>query len=114
MNLPWNIWERLSRCTEERDTLAARVAELERELEQAKADLARAAMDARNPLMAQLAELEARIKRLETAGDELEDCLYVDPPNCSCHIRPPCDDCVNNWGIREAKENWKQTKESKP
>lgn len=49
--------------------LAARVAELERELEQAKADRARAAMDARNPLMAQLAALESRCKRLEEAGD---------------------------------------------
>lgn len=43
--------------------LAARVAELERELEQAKADRARAAMDARNPLMARVAELEAREKQ---------------------------------------------------
>lgn len=48
--------------------LAARVAELERELEQAKADRARAAMDARNPLMAQLAAMEARCKRLEEAA----------------------------------------------
>ena len=58
---------RLSALEPENNGLAARVAELERELEQAKADRARAAMDARNPLMAQLAELEARCKRLEEA-----------------------------------------------
>lgn len=71
MSLPWNLFVRLSRCIEERDALAARVAELERDLEQAKHDRNRAAMDARNPLMAQLAELEARCKRLEEAGDKM-------------------------------------------
>lgn len=27
-----------------------------------------------------------------------------EPPeaNCSCHISPPCNDCVENWGLREA------------
>lgn len=54
------------------DRLAARVAELERDLEQAKADRNRAAMDARNPLMAQLAALEARCKRLEDVLNNVE------------------------------------------
>ena len=58
----------------ERARLSARVAELERDIEQAKADRARAAMDARNPLMAQLAELEERCKRLEEAARE----VYLD------------------------------------
>ena len=28
----------------------------------------------------------------------------AEPPeaNCSCHISPPCNDCVENWGLREA------------
>lgn len=46
------------------DGLAARVAELERDLEQAKEDRNRAAMDARNPLLARVAEMEARIKTI--------------------------------------------------
>jgi len=27
-----------------------------------------------------------------------------EPPeaNCSCHLSPPCNDCVENWGLREA------------
>lgn len=25
-------------------------------------------------------------------------------PNCSCHISPPCNDCVENAGVREAFE----------
>lgn len=58
----------------ERARLAARVVELERDLEQAKADRARASMDARNPLMAQLAKLEARCKRLEHLGSNLRLC----------------------------------------
>ena len=31
----------------------------------------------------------------------------IDPPperNCSCHISPPCNDCVENSGLREAFE----------
>ena len=55
---------RLSALEPENKDLRARVAELERDLEQAKADRARAAMDARNPLLARVAELEAENKHL--------------------------------------------------
>ena len=33
-----------------------------------------------------------------------------EPPeaNCSCHISPPCNDCVENWGLREAFSDAKE------
>ena len=33
-----------------------------------------------------------------------------EPPeaNCSCHISPPCNDCVKNWGLREAFSDAKE------
>lgn len=60
-------------------------------------------------------QLEERVKRLEAWGDRLEE-LLGDPPdaNCSCHISPPCNDCVEWWAIREAKTEWSQAKEAKP
>ena len=59
--------------------------------------------------------LAERIKRLEEAGDRLEE-LLGDPPNanCSCHISPPCNDCVEWAAIREAKTEWNQAKEINP
>jgi len=56
-----------------------------------------------------------RVKRLEAWGDRLEE-LLGDPPdaNCSCHISPPCNDCVEWAAIREAKTEWNQAKETKP
>ena len=49
-----------------------------------------------------IAELEAEVKRLR---DALEVCvaeLYAPVPGCSCHISPPCADCVDYGSIREA------------
>lgn len=86
--------------------MEARVAELERDLEQAKADRARAAMDARNPLMAQLAELDARCKRLEEAGDAM----------LSAWLMPEDSMSYSDWVClsAEAKSGWYASKEAKP
>ena len=59
--------------------------------------------------------LKERVERLEAWGDRLEE-LLGDPPdaNCSCHISPPCNDCVEWAAIREAKTEWNQAKETNP
>ena len=89
----------------ERTRLLARVAELERDLEQAKADRARAAMDARNPLLEELAKLEARCKRLEEAGDVLQSAVVG-------------VEGMTHWqwlaAAHEADLKWRAAKEAKP
>jgi len=45
-------------------------------------------------LKQQCDELLAALKDLLSAQD-------IPEPNCSCHIRPPCSDCMNYSGIRE-------------
>ena len=57
------------------------------------------------------AGLVDRVRRLEAWGDRLEE-LLGDPPsaNCSCHISPPCNDCVEWAAIREAKAEWSNAK----
>ena len=69
----------------------------------------------RADLVDENALLKERVKRLEAWGDRLEE-LLGDPPraNCSCHISPPCSDCVEWAAIREAKAEWNQAKETKP
>lgn len=42
---------------------------------------------------------------LVTATEALLELIYVPPSNCSCHVNPPCDDCVENGAIREAVES---------
>lgn len=66
---------------------------------------------------AKVAELQAANKELVEALDSLEvwgDELgaNVNPPsrNCSCHINPPCNDCVDFTGQREAKQGWEDAK----
>lgn len=51
--------------------------------------------------------LMARIKSLEVLLDCADDELYAPERNCSCHISPPCNDCVNHGGVRGLKENIK-------
>lgn len=34
--------------------------------------------------------------------DLLDNMPYIPQPNCSCHLVPPCSDCVEYGGIREA------------
>lgn len=57
---------------------------------------------------------EEHAHRLEVFGDVLYDLIDVPSPNCSCHISPPCNDCVENGGFRLAKLEWQQAKEAKP
>jgi hypothetical protein len=51
------------------------------------------------------AHYQAKCEELLTALIELVE-MSEEPPerNCSCHINPPCRDCVNYSGIREALE----------
>ena len=55
-------------------------------------------------------ELVEALDSLEVWGDELS--ANVNPPsrNCSCHINPPCNDCVDFTGQREAKQGWEDAK----
>ena len=52
-----------------------------------------------------------RLDRLLIWGDELDALADAPDKNCSCHLCPPCNDCVEFGGIREAKEGWKHAKE---
>ena len=53
---------------------------------------------------------DEELKRVSKKRDELLAALsifmeVVDRPpkaNCSCHLSPPCNDCVENFGLREA------------
>ena len=53
---------------------------------------------------------DEELKRVTKQRDELLAALsifmeVVDRPpkaNCSCHLSPPCNDCVENFGLREA------------
>jgi len=40
-------------------------------------------------------------ERLTGLVEELLDNLYVPEPDCRCHLSPPCNDCVENGGLRE-------------
>jgi hypothetical protein len=39
---------------------------------------------------------------LLSALQELVNCVDAPDSNCSCHISPPCSDCVNYGGVRAA------------
>ena len=52
--------------------------------------------------------------RLEADGDDIDSLLEAPDSNCSCHISPPCSDCVDYGDIREMKANWTATKQTKP
>ena len=51
----------------------------------------------------ELAAAKERIRRLEEAGDRLDNSVA-----CGCGIDGPCKSC------REALDGWKQAKEAKP
>jgi hypothetical protein len=40
-------------------------------------------------------------KRLRDALQDLVDDDQTPPPNCSCNISPPCEDCIQHGGRRE-------------
>lgn len=47
--------------------------------------------------------------RLALAGDRLRELVMEGVPSereCSCHISPPCGDCVDYGGQREAADEW--------
>ena len=64
--------------------------------------------DARFVAAANPAAILELIRQRDAAIGGLELFMEViDPPperNCSCHISPPCNDCVENSGLREAFE----------
>lgn len=49
-----------------------------------------------------------KLQSLENAGESLSDILkeQVPPDNCSCHISPPCSNCVEFRHIRKALTEW--------
>lgn len=51
----------------------------------------------------QLAKAGQRVRELEIALDLMLE-RADEPPekNCSCHLSPPCNDCVDYDGLREA------------
>lgn len=49
--------------------------------------------------------LEAAAHKAWGALSECVDNMYAPDRNCSCHISPPCSDCVDHSGTREALED---------
>lgn len=88
-------------CSSQLIWCETKVEKLEREL----ADK----IDRNGVLYIRLAEGRAREKVLMVAIESLVE--NVDRPpdaNCSCHISPPCNDCIDYGGLREAFE-WVDT-----
>jgi hypothetical protein len=47
--------------------------------------------------------------RSEYVIEELINCMDLIPePNCSCHIEPPCSDCVDHGWERELQKTAKE------
>ncbi len=68
--------------------LAAKLAEVEKE---------------RDALKAKLEHADARIRRLEACIEDFLELTEVPDANCSCHLAPPCGDCVEYGSIREVR-----------
>lgn len=49
-------------------------------------------------------ELIKNRKHMLVAVNNLIDMIDVPEPNCSCHICPPCSDCVEYGGLRDVIE----------
>ena len=75
-------------CQAEEARLAAKLAEVEKE---------------RDALKAKLEHADTRIRRLEACIEEFLDHTEVPDANCSCHLAPPCGDCVEYGRIREVR-----------
>lgn len=45
------------------------------------------------------------INDLASALELLIECIEPPAPDCSCHIAPPCGDCTEYGGVREAIES---------
>jgi hypothetical protein len=52
----------------------------------------------------QLAKMQADGDKLAGALEACRAELFAPEPNCSCHISPPCGDCVDYASVREADE----------
>lgn len=46
--------------------------------------------------------LEAAAHKAWIALSECVDNLYAPDPECRCHLSPPCNDCVEHSGTRQA------------
>lgn len=67
-------------------------------------------MTRKGEIQAEIARMQAELRRqLDRVTWALEHLLErgIAPPdrNCSCHISPPCNDCVEWSGLREAVEH---------
>lgn len=53
-------------------------------------------------------DLNERILLLKEIGSGLCELVDAQTPtkNCSCHISPPCNDCIDNGHTRELIEHW--------
>lgn len=101
---------KLSNWLDEIESLRAQIAELEAENERLKIEARDACFGLNDYFGKQIAVLSNERAKLTCQRDEykavLENLLEVvdEPPerNCSCHIAPPCNYCVNWSGLREA------------
>jgi uncharacterized coiled-coil protein SlyX len=78
-------------------------AELEQKLATAEKQISIELIDAYQAQQETIESLNLRVARLVDALNELTE-MVEEPPdrNCSCHISPPCSDCVEYSGLREA------------
>lgn len=60
-----------------------------------------------NVLLGEFATIETKAARLASALKDFVDNDATPEPNCSCHISPPCSDCVEFAGMREIVKNAK-------
>ena len=58
----------------------------------------------RDALKAKLEHADTRIRRLETCVEDFLELTEVPDANCSCHLGPPCGDCVEYGGIRDVRK----------
>ena len=58
----------------------------------------------RDAIKAKLEHADARIRRLEACIEDFLELTEVPDANCSCHLGPPCRDCVEYGRIREVCE----------
>ena len=86
---------------EECDRLEGRLQDAVQRAEKAEAELD-AMTVSHASLCDRLATAEAAVKELVEALRFFVENDTTPPKNCRCHISPPCNDCVDNQGTREA------------
>jgi hypothetical protein len=96
--LPWNPWLHI------RKTYTEEIDRLERELAEAKASNQHA-FEALQKAGGEIGTLTQQRDRLAVWAEALLDETIIPERNCSCHISPPCNDCVDHGGLREIVEN---------